>query len=382
MALPYYPIPVSDPEGLNHLNANLDYLNYNLGIGFKNKIINGGLKVWQRGGIFDINASTGNWIHTFTADRFKFGFNTASSARILVTKGEVSTGDKFPYARCQVVTSPSWSGIMVIHDFEIQDIWHLMGKPVTVSLDTRCLTGNIVWGALLDYVVNSIEADFITPTLIQNGITIPNATHDFIMKNAGVTLDASWKRGAITVVMPVLDESLVTDNYNKTCLRLYLLFEGTNDMSTFTHNAGYTAHLLPAGTVFDIANIQLEEGEVATAFEQRPLVLEAQMCMRYYEMISITGATLVCRNSSNVEVQVLYGKKRISPTIKYRGNFVVSNDAGTVVDLGQPEFTLMQTGTAPFGTSRLHFASLAGLTLATGKAFLVNDCLLEADAEF
>jgi len=38
------------------------------------------------------------------------------------------------------------------------------------------------------------------------------------------------------------------------------------------------------GAVFGVSNVQLEEGPVATPFEQRPIGLELSLCQRYYEI--------------------------------------------------------------------------------------------------
>jgi hypothetical protein len=86
---------------------------------------------------------------------------------------------------------------------------------------------------------------------------------------------------------------------NNDYLRLDLLFPAT---TTFT---------------FDVSKIQLEEGAVASDFEQRPLGIEITLCQRYYE----TGFTQVGAYAPAIGMNCLFFSayfntyKRIPPTL-------------------------------------------------------------------
>lgn len=65
-------------------------------------------------------------------------------------------------------------------------------------------------------------------------------------------------------------------------------------------------------------NVQLEEGSIATPFEQRPIGLEMSLCERYYE--HVTGVALTTTHSTFMMRQT----KRVVPTL-----LLVSISTGT-----------------------------------------------------
>ncbi len=67
------------------------------------------------------------------------------------------------------------------------------------------------------------------------------------------------------------------------------------------------------GHYLEFTNVQLEEGSIATPFEQRPYGLELSLCQRYYEVghtkiYSSTGGLMAVTTLFNV-------RKRTSPTL-------------------------------------------------------------------
>lgn len=77
------------------------------------------------------------------------------------------------------------------------------------------------------------------------------------------------------------------------------------------------------GSTFNF--VQLEEGNIATPFEQRPIGLELSLCQRYYEriMFNISGTTPFTNGYVGGQSQYSV-TKRVFPTINY-GN-VIQND--------------------------------------------------------
>ena len=65
-----------------------------------------------------------------------------------------------------------------------------------------------------------------------------------------------------------------------------------------------------------IAQVQLEEGSVATPFEQRPYGLELSLCQRYYEVVPLSGAT----NKPNWFWNYYKVVKRVVPTLTLQGS--------------------------------------------------------------
>ena len=73
-------------------------------------------------------------------------------------------------------------------------------------------------------------------------------------------------------------KTLGTDNNDY--LTLVFWFDAGSDYNSRTNSLGQQS-----GT-FDIAQVQLEAGSVATPFEMRPVGVEFQLCQRYYQVYS------------------------------------------------------------------------------------------------
>jgi len=92
-----------------------------------------------------------------------------------------------------------------------------------------------------------------------------------------------------------------------------------------------------------LAAVQLEEGSVATTFEQRPIGLELSLCRRYYTQAG-AGATGVEETASKVSFGIKFDTPMrttptivVNPTISWRiagvdrANISVSVDGGTTI---------------------------------------------------
>ena len=68
------------------------------------------------------------------------------------------------------------------------------------------------------------------------------------------------------------------------------------------------------GKNFVFSNVQLEEGSVATPFEQRPYGLELSLCQRYYNTITSPVYNSATVSDASVNSKDL-GSMRASPTV-------------------------------------------------------------------
>lgn len=77
------------------------------------------------------------------------------------------------------------------------------------------------------------------------------------------------------------------------------------------------------GNVFAVTGIQLEAGNRETAFEHRPVALEAALAGRYFEVLNNANAYAygmgMVPNSTQVWVPLSYAEKRAAPTISFPG---------------------------------------------------------------
>lgn len=139
------------------------------------------------------------------------------------------------------------------------------------------------------------------------------------------------------------------------------LSSGDNVTLTVTGNISV---IVPKGA----SDIQLEEGLIATPFEQRPIGMELSLCQRYYEKGSLITGTANAYTTTLVSCQsVSINTKRIIPTVTLSeitlGNFTYSSTASInpTVDTFSPRFSVSSTTDGRGGYCSLNWISDAEL---------------------
>lgn len=212
---------------------------------FRNKIINGNFDIWQRGTSFP-SASSG----TYTADRwspvFDGSVNTRNITRESFTIGQTQVpNEPIYFLRFNQATAGSGATYNVLRQY-IESVRTLAGKQATLSFYAKAST---------PFTLSTVIAQFYGT----GGST--DTYTSFI--NANVT--SSWQKFTINYTLPSISGKIIGSAGND-CI--YLQF------------------FLPLNTVFtfDIAEVHLEEGPIATPFEQRPIGTELALCQRYYQI--------------------------------------------------------------------------------------------------
>jgi hypothetical protein len=216
--------------------------------GSRNKIINGGMSVWQRGTSFADPANmTG-----YTADRWAAvwgttgrtfarhaGFSNARYClRVQRNSGSTGTGN---------------SGIATF--LETVNSIPLQGKKITLSFDARC-------GANYSAAGSQLNAYVFTGTGIDESALAwysPGWTGSAQIIGQGVTLTTTSQRFTLTGTV------------SSTATQIAVYFIG-----------------IPTGTAgtndyWEITNVQLEEGAVATPFDFEDFETTLRKCQRYFE---------------------------------------------------------------------------------------------------
>ena len=198
--------------------------------GFKNRIINGAIGIWQRGTSFTSAGSA-----TYTADRF---FGNASSGTISRST-DVPAG--FTYSFSNAASSTAYPGIA--QRIESVNIADCASQAITVSFYAKQTSGT----------ASALNINLAYPTAVDNYAS----STTIIETNVVATMTASWTQYSYTYTLP----ANVTNGLSVTL---------------FIPNASITATFL-------ITGIQVEKGSTATSFDYRPYGTELALCQRYFQ---------------------------------------------------------------------------------------------------
>jgi hypothetical protein len=129
-------------------------------------------------------------------------------------------------------------------------------------------------------------------------------------------LTTTWQKFTKTVTLPsIVGKTLGTDGVHTSfTLARFWLDAGTN-FNSRTDNLGHQS-----GT-FDIAQVQLEEGSVATPFEQRPIGLEKRLCRDYYRVLSYVNFSGETVGGGSMNYSMVISPMRTTPTITETNHF-------------------------------------------------------------
>jgi hypothetical protein len=240
--------------------------------GFVNRIINGDMRIVQRGTSFTISDSTA----TYTVDRWRIFENTdgaftlsqdttvpagfTNSLKVLVTTADAS------------VTSTQLAYVsQFIEGFNVSDFgWGTANaKTVTLSFWVRSSVTGTFGGGLINvdnnrsYPFNySISA---ADTWEQKTITVAGDTTGTWEAGSGVGLRLMFSMGCGT-------------NFQGTANQ----WNAAEDITV----TGETQLVNTLNATWYITGVQLEVGSVATPFERRPFGTELALCQRYFQNVS------------------------------------------------------------------------------------------------
>ncbi len=245
-------------------------------VGFKNYIINGGFDVWQYG---TSQTSSGHG----SDDRWYNGnaVSTKTHSKIACTDTERALFNSSTFSRT-VVTSVAGIGNYTIKQQGIEDVTKLAGKTVTLSFWAKADSSkNIAIEFIQSFGTGGVPSSEISGIGSQT-----------------VALTSTWQKKTITLVIPsIVGKTLGTDGVHTTKHYLIFWFDSGSNFNSRSASLGQQS-----GT-FDIAQVQLEEGSVATPFENLSYALQYEQCRRYYR-----------RYATQQNVNDLAYKMRTTPT--------------------------------------------------------------------
>jgi len=292
-----------------------------------NLIINGGFDLWQRGTSQTTSAygSDDRWVNNH------FG-STKTASRQTSTDTERSFFSS-PYYSRTVVSSSAGASNRVSKFQQIEDITKLAGKTVTLSFWAKAdASKNIAIEFTQSYGTGG------SPSSGSTGIG-----------SQKISLTTTWEKNSITVAMPsLIGKTLGTDGVHTSQTGFLFWFDAGSDFNARTASLGQQS-----GT-FDIAEVKLEIGSVATPFSLAGgnIAGELAMAQRYYEKGSARLDTYAT-SGNNESINVFYKvTKRISVTPSVTNTSVVNfNATPNVLGLDEGKFSIYHTATATGGAN-------------------------------
>jgi hypothetical protein len=261
----------------------------NSGVNFRNKIINGNFDIWQRGTSFT-NAG-------YSADRWFTTADTNSGwtvSRQAFTFGQTEVPNEPTYFLRFAISASNLAGPTVQQ--RIEDVRTFAGKTVTATFYAKVSAGST-----------------FTPgyfRMTQNFGSSGSADAYVVANETLTALTSSWAKYTYTFNVPsIAGKTIGAGNYVTFMFRI-------PDSTT---------------TTVDFAQVQVEEGTTATAFEQRPIGTELQLCLRYYEQFG--NNWWASGETTNYNVV-------------YAGSFLVQKRAVPTCSLLYTDLTLYQFGVA------------------------------------
>lgn len=211
--------------------------------GFRNRFINGGLDVWQRGANFSIGPSS----ILYTADRW-VAENTNPSSTMTVSRVAAPLGFSGPNAiELSASTGQNWA-IGLIQRIEGQFVSDLEGVDCVLSFDAALSTSAGTAELFVFLIGNS---------------TLDSGTWDVPIVPGGWLIPVPSTPGHTAIKIPA-----ATMIGAKNGLAVYIR----------AYQRGAAGNL-----DLKLGNLKFERGPVATPFDIRPLGVELALCQRYYQ---------------------------------------------------------------------------------------------------
>jgi hypothetical protein len=328
--------------------------------GFRNRIINGDMRIDQRNAGASVTPINGQ----YTLDRWRSTLSQASKYTVQQNAGAVTPPSGFSNylgvtstSAYSVVTDDIFSVSQFVEGFNAADLGFgtANAKPVTLSFWVRSSLTGTFGGALHNGVSVTRSYPFTytvsaANTWEQKTVSIPGDTSGTWLTNNSLGLAVQFGLGGGAT------------------------FSGTAGAwasSDFRTATGATSVVGTNGATFFITGVQLEAGSVATPFERRPFGTELALCCRYFWRTPSSSTYAYPSNNATVTNGFFFGQSfplpvqmRAAPTGTKFGTFGVLNSAQPAVvetDVNSVYFAAVASGT---GAGHFNSNASGGFTVS------------------
>ena len=340
--------------------------------GFKNRIINGAMRIDQRSAGASVSSLNAKYLN----DRwYCTTYNTTSTA---IQSTTAPTGFNNSQLITNVTsTAPGGSNntytlSQAIEGYNIADLGYGTASASTVTLSF--------------WVRSSLTGQY--SVALANGLN-SSATRSYVA-NYTISAADTWEQKTITVTGPT------TGTWNTTTSAgIYVNFDlgsGTDFNTTanawqsgaYMRTTGNATFNLTTSGTFYVTGVQLEKGSTATSFDYRPYGTELALCQRYYYQITYavnSGSSIIGFSRSATQAYFNLTNPvtmRSQPTIAFTGTAPSWNDGASNYALSSPQaldslgdnaFYATMTGATAFRPGNI-FGSSGGSGVTTFSAEL------------
>jgi len=265
---------LSGSNGITFPDSTDQGTGYANGIGFRNRIINGDMRIDQRNAGASVSGNG-----DFPVDRFRVFENTSATytaQQSTTAPSNYSNSLLFTVGSAASATAAQYAGIETrVEGFNVADISFGTSacKPVTLSFVVRSSVTGTYCVALTNNADNRVYV-------------------------AEYTINSANTFEAKSITAPAITSGTWLTN-NETGLKVWFDLGSGSDRNTtasvwqtngpFSRTSNQTDFVNNSGATFYITGVQLEVGSVATPFERRPYGTELSLCQRYYCKTFSTG---------------------------------------------------------------------------------------------
>ena len=302
----------------------------------RNLLINGDFKVWQRG-----NARTYMNAGSFLADRWcPILYQNAAYQRV--------AGRATQYAIRVSSSSTAEAGagtrMWLVQKVESLNSYRLRNQQVTLSFWVRFSAATATSSTATPYGNWTAGIGYYTSTTDSaTGTTADNTGTNLVLTNG--SLPTTWTKYSVTGTCP--------SNLNN----IHAKF-GFSDVGNTASNSGVW---------YEIAEVQLEVGAVATPFEFEDYGTTLAKCQRYYQI----GAQFTVFTNTSTSCTVwghLLSQMRVTPTVSATGPLNLQGDGGN--NNTQSSVSIGTSYSSPVSVYLLGVANFTGLI--TGRTITIS----------
>ena len=314
-------------------------------LGSRNVIINGEMKIAQRGTSFAAVADG-----TYTMDRWSY-WHSSDAAVTITQDTDVPSSTTFKKSLKLAVTTADTSIAAGQYSFL---------RYVVEGYDFACFVGK---AATMSFWVKAYKAGTYSITFRNSGsdrsyaveYTV-NASNTWEYKTVNLTFNYSGGTWDFT------NGTGLKISFALACGSTYAGATGSWASADYRGSTGQTNGLDSTSNTFFLTGVQFEIGSTATQFEVRPYGTELALCQRYFQKIdSLMGTGQATTTvTSCIEFPV---EMRASPTVSLSAAAKVSDF--TVQDYVQSSASVTINGGTRVSAkgAMLNFANFSGLTL-------------------